>query len=42
MGGAMGGLVGMRSVFFLTSAMLLAGAAANLWAYRTLERDSTR
>jgi MFS family permease len=33
-GGAIGGLVGMRMVFFLTSGMLLLGAAGNFWACR--------
>ena len=32
-GGALGGLVGMRSVFILTSGMLLCGAALNHWAH---------
>jgi MFS family permease len=31
-GGALGGLVGMRSVFILTSGMLLCGAVLNKWA----------
>ena len=34
-GGALGGLAGMRSVFFLTSGILLCGAAWNKWALHT-------
>lgn len=33
-GGAIGGFIGMRAVFFFTGALLLLGAAANLWARR--------
>jgi MFS family permease len=34
-GGALGGLVGMRSVFLVTSGILLCGAAWNKWALHT-------
>jgi len=38
-GGAIGGMVGMRSVFLLTSFILLCGAGVNKWALnRYLER----
>jgi len=40
MGGAVGGFVGMRAVFFLTSGLLLLGAAANLWACRKTTETS--
>lgn len=40
-GGAIGGFIGMRAVFFVTGALLLAGAAANLWARRRAANMST-
>ncbi len=37
-GGAIGGLIGMRSVFLVTSALLLTGAGLNQWASHYVSR----